>query len=213
MASRDPAVVRAPHPAEKFYGMARPSVRRCRFAGGSTGGTNHEGFRARHRSRQECLQYRRSRRIWRGGFAPASEERDADRFGCQAPALQLAVARIISAICSHAKDMTSGSCRRNMCGPTSRRRRTMIVTLRGSPPDHAFCRVEEPGTTRHANPSQIEGPFGRGTDSPDQPVARDPIGAMGRSVESVETAVAKTLDTITAQECANYLANAGYRSS
>jgi len=37
--------------------------------------------------------------------------------------------------------------------------------------------------------------------------------AMGRSVESVETAVAKTLDTITAQECANYLANAGYRSS
>jgi hypothetical protein len=37
--------------------------------------------------------------------------------------------------------------------------------------------------------------------------------AMGRSVESVETAVAQTLDTITAQECANYLANAGYRSS
>ena len=39
------------------------------------------------------------------------------------------------------------------------------------------------------------------------------LKAMGRSVESVETAVAKTLDTITAQECANYLANAGYRSS
>src|ERR1700732_2562987 len=37
--------------------------------------------------------------------------------------------------------------------------------------------------------------------------------AMGRSVESVETAVAQTLDTITAKECANYLANAGYRSS
>jgi transposase len=36
--------------------------------------------------------------------------------------------------------------------------------------------------------------------------------AMGRSVESVETAVAQTLDTITAQECANYLANAGYQA-
>jgi hypothetical protein len=37
--------------------------------------------------------------------------------------------------------------------------------------------------------------------------------AMGRSVEAVESAVAKTLDTITPQECANYLANAGYKST
>jgi len=37
--------------------------------------------------------------------------------------------------------------------------------------------------------------------------------AMGRSVEAVESAVAQTLDTITAQECANYLTNAGYRSA
>jgi transposase len=37
--------------------------------------------------------------------------------------------------------------------------------------------------------------------------------AMGRSVEAVERAVAKTLDTITPQECANYLANSGYKST
>jgi transposase len=37
--------------------------------------------------------------------------------------------------------------------------------------------------------------------------------AMGRSVEAVESAVAKTLDTITPRECANYLANAGYKST
>jgi len=37
--------------------------------------------------------------------------------------------------------------------------------------------------------------------------------ATGRSVEAVESAVAKTLDTITPQECANYLANAGYKST
>jgi len=33
----------------QFYGMARPSFRRCRLAGGSTGGMDHEeGSRARH---------------------------------------------------------------------------------------------------------------------------------------------------------------------
>ncbi|MGH6853710.1 MAG: IS630 family transposase, partial [Methylocella sp.] len=37
--------------------------------------------------------------------------------------------------------------------------------------------------------------------------------AMGRSVEAVERAVAETLDTITPRECANYLANAGYKST
>jgi transposase len=37
--------------------------------------------------------------------------------------------------------------------------------------------------------------------------------AMGRSVEAVERAVAETLDTITPQECASYLANAGYKST
>jgi transposase len=37
--------------------------------------------------------------------------------------------------------------------------------------------------------------------------------AMGRSVEAVESAVAETLDTITPQECTNYLANAGYKST
>jgi len=37
--------------------------------------------------------------------------------------------------------------------------------------------------------------------------------AMGRTVEAVESAVAKTIDTITPQECANYLANAGYKST
>ena len=37
--------------------------------------------------------------------------------------------------------------------------------------------------------------------------------AMGRTVEAVESAVAKTIDTITPQECANYLANAEYQST
>ena len=37
--------------------------------------------------------------------------------------------------------------------------------------------------------------------------------AMRRSVAAVECAVADTLDTITPQECANYLANAGYKST
>ena len=37
--------------------------------------------------------------------------------------------------------------------------------------------------------------------------------AMGRTVEAVESAVAETLDTITPQECSNYLANAGYKST
>jgi len=37
--------------------------------------------------------------------------------------------------------------------------------------------------------------------------------AMGRSVEAVESAVATTLDAFPPQECANYLANAGYKSS
>jgi hypothetical protein len=36
---------------------------------------------------------------------------------------------------------------------------------------------------------------------------------MRRSVEAVECAVADTLDTITPQECANYLVNAGYKST
>jgi hypothetical protein len=37
--------------------------------------------------------------------------------------------------------------------------------------------------------------------------------AMRRSVEAVESAVADTLDTITPQECSNYLANAGDKST
>jgi transposase len=37
--------------------------------------------------------------------------------------------------------------------------------------------------------------------------------AMGRSVEAVENAVAEALDTITPQECSNYLVNAGYKST
>ena len=43
------------------------------------------------------------------------------------------------------KDMTSGSCRRNMCGPTSRRRRTTIVTRKGSPKRR---RVRQCGSSR-----------------------------------------------------------------
>jgi hypothetical protein len=36
---------------------------------------------------------------------------------------------------------------------------------------------------------------------------------MRRSVEAVESAVADSLDAIKPQECANYLANAGYKST
>jgi hypothetical protein len=39
----------------ELYGMARPSFGRYGFAGSSTGEVDHEDFRARHRSRQECL--------------------------------------------------------------------------------------------------------------------------------------------------------------
>ena len=37
--------------------------------------------------------------------------------------------------------------------------------------------------------------------------------AMGRSIETVEEAIAKILPEITKQECQNYIANAGYAST
>lgn len=42
--------------AAELYGMARPSFRRCRLAGGSDRGVDHEDCSAWRRSGQECLQ-------------------------------------------------------------------------------------------------------------------------------------------------------------
>ena len=37
--------------------------------------------------------------------------------------------------------------------------------------------------------------------------------AIGRSVEAIETAIAKAISSISSQECQNYLVNAGYAST